>query len=782
MFNRLQKSFSTRLSAAIIGFTIVVFVAAFSVFYIFSSRTIERDARKKAEDTFEITNQKIENVLRKVEISLNSLEWIISSNKLSADSLYLITRRVVSENPDIYGSAIAFEPFHFKDKGEYFSPYSYIDSNQVRSIQLDAEYDYFRWGWYTQPKELGEPCWIGPYFDEGGGNAIICTYSIPLYDKAGKFIGIFTADISLDWLADLINDLKKSDQSYAYMLNNEGTYIAHYLKERILRRNIFEVSDEMKSSGVEELGRRMVSGERGTQMVNNDGVMTYVFFGTLTHSQWSLAIVTPTSDVFGELYRINRIVLVIIIVGLLLLFIFSWRIVRRLTQPLHDFAASARQIAQGNFNAHLPGIKSKDEMKELADSFQYMQNELTNYIANLRDTTAAKEKIDSELRIAREIQMGMIPKIFPPFPTRREIDLYAVLKPAKEVGGDLYDFFMDGENLFFVIGDVSGKGVPASLFMAVTRSLFRSAAGHLQSPAAIVSSLNTSISENNDANMFITLFVAVLNVETGKMKFCNAGHNPPLLLNPNGHCEFMKTEANVPVGVVSNYAFKEQQMLLASGTLLLCYTDGVTEAENTAEQLYSEKRLFNIVSNCKGCSSRKLINDILQDINLHVNNNEPSDDITMMAVDYNKHRLSSNVEHETLTINNDIIEIQRLAEFVERICEQLDLSPALTMNLNLALEEAVSNVILYAYPNDEKGRTIDITIGKTGDELKVVITDSGTPFDPTAQADPDITLPAEERSIGGLGIFMVKKIMDTVAYQRIDEKNILTLKKIIKNV
>ncbi len=775
---QINRSFSTRLSAAILLFTMVIFVAAFSLFYHFTSQSTEQDERENADDLLHITNLEIEKVLGRVETVPENLTWIIGNGHIHPDSLYKITDRVVRENPDIYGCAIAFEPYYFPEKGYYYSPYSYLENGDIHRKQLGTEnYDYFNWEWYTQCKTLLEPCWSEPYFDEGGGQMLMCTYSAPIFDKNGTFIGVFTSDISLDWLADMLDRQKKNDQTYNFMLSRGGMYIAHFLRERILNETIFTATSSMTDTTILTLGKNMIEGKKGEAVIDNDGVKSYVYYGPISRTGWSLAVVLPEEEIFGALHRIRSMVIVITVLGLLLLFFFCWRIVHRIARPLHTFAHSARAIAHGDFSAQLPEITSRDEMKELSDSFGYMQRELVNYIGELQDTTSAKEKIESELRIAREIQMGMIPKIFPPIPNRSEFDLYAVLHPAKEVGGDLYDFFMDGDELYFAIGDVSGKGVPASLFMAVTRSLFRSISNHTHEPAQIIAQLNNAVSENNEANMFVTLFVGVLETKTGHLSFCNAGHNPPVLALPGEPCRFMETLPNIPIGVMEDFPFRQQECTLPDGTMWLGYTDGVTEAENCTDVLYGEPRLLATAETLRERSPREIVAAVVADVDAHVLDNPPSDDITLLVIafDRNKEKKEPALQ-ESITLKNETPELERLAGFIETCSERMDLPMPLAMKLDLALEEAVANVILYAYPG-QTDQSVEIDLERRGELLTLRITDSGIPFDPTAREEPDLSLGAEERPIGGLGIFLVRQLMDSVEYERRDNRNILTMQK-----
>ena len=287
-------------------------------------------------------------------------------------------------------------------------------------------------------------------------------------------------------------------------------------------------------------------------------------------------------------------------------------------------------------------------MGMLYDSFHHMQHSLADYMDELARTTANKERIESELRIASDIQMGMIPKIFPPFPDRKDIDLYATLTPAKEVGGDLYDFFVEDDRLYFTVGDVSGKGVPASLLMAVTRSLFRTMAPHFKVPADIVAALNDALSDSNESNMFVTLFLGVLNLKDGTLRYCNAGHNAPVRFGgtDSGDPAFIPVNPNLALGLFKGFPYLEQEMRLEAGTSLLLYTDGVTEAEDLTQQLFSDERLLNLLARECGSRPARVVEHLMQAIRTHTAEAEQNDDITILCLSYepNGEREASN-EH-----------------------------------------------------------------------------------------------------------------------------------------
>ena len=389
----------------------------------------------------------------------------------------------------------------------------------------------------------------------------------------------------------------------------------------------------------------------------------------------------------------------------------------------------------------------------------------------LGEITAVKERMENELKIAKGIQMSMIPKIFPSYPERGDIDIFASIDPAKEVGGDLFDFFIMDEKLYFCIGDVSGKGVPASLVMAVTRSLFRTLAAHEKSPGRIVTAMNESMSDMNESTMFVTFFCGVLDMKTGHLRYCNAGHNAPVLLNTAKTP--LPVVSNVPLGIVAGTAFQEQETDLKYDDTLFLYTDGVTEAENAKHELFGEERMINALSELKG--SKAHLEEMQKAISDFVGNAPQSDDITMLFIHYLNEETPDTSERHLL-IHNDIQQIPQLADFVETIAEEKHLDHSLTLSLNLALEEAVTNVIMYAYPEGTDG-LVDIEAIIREHSLSFVISDSGQPFDPTAQPDADVSQSIENRQVGGLGIYLVRSIMDNVSYERNGGKNILSMTK-----
>ena len=631
----IRKSFSLRLSLYILFVTSTIFLLAFWIYFGQARRSVSEEAVERAQVKLENTILQIDKVLEAVEIAVKNMSWLVADKLDYPDYMYALTQQILRSNPYVVGSAIAFEPGYYPEKGVLFSPYSYRSEKGIRSKQLGTEdYEYHYMDWYLIPKLLGTPYWSEPYFDEGGADMVMTTYSLPLYDSSGKMYAVFTADISLEWFADKVKEIKPYPNSRNYMIGRGGTFLVNDRKEAILNESFFARPLENGDDELMRTGHQMINGKKGMTSFNREGVSFNIFYAPVQATGWSVSVVCLHDDVFAGVDSLRNRVLTILMFGLLFLTGFCYFTVRRLTNPLARFAGSANEIAKGNFHAELPVIKSKDEMKTLHDSFGTMQQSLVDYIDELKKTTASKERIESELRIARSIQMSMVPKIFPPFPEREDVDLYAKLIPAKEVGGDLYDFFIEDNKLYFIVGDVSGKGVPASLVMAVTCRLFRTIAEHLHTPAEIVKALNDTLAENNDSNMFCTAFLGVLDLKTGNMQYCNAGHNAPVMLASSGEVKFMEVKPNLPLGLFGDFPYEGQECDITKETSLFLYTDGVTEAENTTKVLYSDERLLDLLDKQRKNMPQMIVDMVLDDVNKHVNGAEQSDDITIMCVHY----------------------------------------------------------------------------------------------------------------------------------------------------
>ena len=415
--------------------------------------------------------------------------------------------------------------------------------------------------------------------------------------------------------------------------------------------------------------------------------------------------------------------------------------------------------------------KSRDELLE---EIKATNEELSESLENLRTTRSAKERMESELNIGREIQMSMLPLEFPPFPHRHEFDIYALLHPAREVGGDFYDFFFIDENHFcFCVGDVSGKGVPASLFMAVTKTMIKSKAADDYSTASIITQVNDELSKDNKSYMFVTLFICILNVDTGKMIFTNAGHNPPYIIRQAGKDQERLATLHGPVlGAIEEMTYKEGTTILNADDYVLLYTDGVTEAMNRSNELYSEQRLVDFIQRKPVEGADPLTEAILTEIKTFENGADQTDDITLLTLRYK----GANQEAQTLLIllGNRMEEIDRFTQAFTAFAKEHDVASPVIQKFCLSADDMLNNIISYSY-TDEAKHEIKVEVVIYSNRMVMVISDDGQPFNPFGLNPPDTTLPLEERQIGGLGIHLVESLMDETDYQRHAGYNVVTL-------
>lgn len=629
-------SISGRLMVRVLIVSAFIFTLTFTIFLRMSANKMREEASDNAHSELSNTIHQIDAILHAVEIAVENTAWVVPKSLAYPDSLYAITERLLRNNEFIYGSAIAFEPNYYKSQGHYFSPYSYRGKNgNIRSRQLGTgTYDYHYMDWYQIPKLLDKPYWSEPYYDDGGGNMMMTTYSKPLYDKDGKMYAIITADLSLEWLTELVGGIKAFENSYNLMVSRNASYIVHPNRDLILNETLFSSTYGDTDESLKKMQKDILEGNSGEVLRNMQGSKFFVFYSPVETTQWTVAIVCAMSELHKDAKLLRNMLIVLGIIALLLMIALSYKGIRKVVAPIEDFSDVAKKIATGKFDVELPNITSQDELKELHDSFEYLQQSLVKYIEELKDTTANQERIESELRIASSIQMGMLPKQFPAFPERNDISLWAKLVPAKEVGGDLYDFFIEDEKLYFIIGDVSGKGVPASLVMAVTCRLFRSVASHLKKPADIISSLNDSLADGNDSNMFCTAFLGILDLKTGHLEYCNAGHNAPLVIAPNGNVYPMDIVPNLPLGLFSGFPYEGQETTIERQTMLYMFTDGVNEAENINNELLGDDKIFEMLKKNASLEPGDIIDVTFEQIRRHADGAEQSDDITVMCFKY----------------------------------------------------------------------------------------------------------------------------------------------------
>ena len=616
------------------------------------------------DESSHVTKEYTKRILSDVHIAIENNVYDIEEHLDAPDKLYAIMERIVRLNKRVRSCGVSFVDGYYPQKGRWYCPYAWKENDSVMVGNMgDAKHDYLNASWFKEALKINKDYWSKPFLDGYHSKVPLVAYLYPIRDKQGKTVAVLGADVSLEWLTaklmeqdtgnDTVNlnnrrrreqideDLsrftlfKKYSSIRSYIVNREGLFVAHSDRAYVLKENLFDHLSAEKDGYVDKLRERLAnSHEDSFEKLILDDVPSYLYFTPVKHTDWLIVTQVPVS--FVDLISFVFILVLLFLMGLSLpLVLLACRFaVKSTVKPLIQLAAAVDTMGKGHFSmVKLPELKSRDEVHHLRDAFDDMQHSLQQYIVELKETTASKAVIENELKIAHDIQMSMLPKTFPPFPEREDIDVYGMVMPAKAVGGDLYDFFIRDNKLFFCIGDVSGKGVPASLVMAVARSIFRNVAMHIEAPEVIMSAVNNAIADGNDRNMFVTFFVGVLDLQTHHLNYCNAGHDAPMLLTHD--IEVLSCEANLPVGVMADWHFVPQATQLDSQTMIFLYTDGLAEAENSLHELFGEARIKTAISGYMAHGDKRpkpLIEAVEQAVRRFVSDAEQSDDLTMMAI------------------------------------------------------------------------------------------------------------------------------------------------------
>ena len=624
--------------------TFLVFCLGYGLVFVGAAEVCDRLVKGEYEEIRRITSD--------VYVASINTAPVIEDDLDHPEKMVGIMERMIKTNERIRSCGISFIEGYYPQKGRWFCPYAVRrDSVNIETKILGGKkFDYLNAEWFKEALSKDEGYWGKAFFDGTDQQTALVSYLLPIHDKQHRVVAILGVDMSLEWLNEKVqlmkarayrhdsitidysgdNEWQAEYNAYYFMVDTTGTLLIHPDKNRILKKNIQDyVAKDPKNVIQEMLG--LQTGSHEDLILENSEV--FITYKPVKYTDWSIALAVPMLYLKGFAYAISGFLIVMILIGMLAVYIFGRRTIKKATKPLKQLAASANEVAKGNFQTTLPPLKSRDEIHLLRDSFEQMQQSLTNYVEELKTTTAQKASIESELKIAHDIQMSMLPKTFPPYPERTDIDIYGTLTPAKGVGGDLFDFYIRDEQLFFCIGDVSGKGIPAALVMAMTRSLFRNISSYSSQPAPIVYALNNALADSNEANMFVTLFVGVLNLKTGVMQYCNAGHNSPLLVGRG--VGVLPCECNLPVGIVPDFKYSQQEAMIEPQTTIFLYTDGLNEAEDITHAQFGEIRILDVAKRVMAARENQPLNiiyEMSEAVRQFVGDAEQSDDLTMLAI------------------------------------------------------------------------------------------------------------------------------------------------------
>lgn len=643
---------------------IIMGLTAFWLFALGASFVLEEETYRH-EAMIQATAENINHVISDIYVAVNNQMPEIEESLDRPERMLKLVERTVAQNPRIRSCGISFVENYYPGKGRGYMPYAVRrDSSHIEVNNFGAErQNYLGEDWFLKALDAKDGFWSEPFFEGNDSVSPLVAYVRPVFDQQGRAVAVLGADISLDWLREKMekadwdlyceqwtgfNEERRAKREefwkpYSMIVSRKGTFIVHPDERRIIRDSIGSIVKASKDTVLVTMAQRILEGksskifevtdEDNYECSDFDGRSGYVFFTPINHAGWSLVLFTPALSLDMIAYFIGALLAFFVLLAVVIVWLVSRYSIKRAAKPLKQLASSADEVAKGNFEVPLPYIKHRDEIGNLRDAMEDMQHSLAKYVSELQETTASKAAIEQELKTAHDIQMAMLPKIFPPFPERDDIDIYGQLTPAKDVGGDLFDFFILDEKLYFCIGDVSGKGVPASLVMAVTRSLFRNVAAHTSEPNQIAAALNEVLSDGNETNMFVTAFVGILDLGNGLMRYCNAGHDAPLLVGQG--VGVVPCDANLPLGVMPGYRYTLQELTMERGTTIFLYTDGLNEAEDADHVQFGIQRVQDVAERLLEAGKNQsvtMVERMAEEVHGFVGDAEQSDDLTMLAI------------------------------------------------------------------------------------------------------------------------------------------------------
>ena len=548
--------------------------------YTYTRNLLIREEERITRMELTMESEVVLHTLEEAELSMYENEWSVQQSLAHPDSLFGAVERMIQSNSSVAGACIAVLPDYYPEKGRLFEPYAHKEEGRIVVDQIAGpDHDYTLGPYFQQALREEKEFWSDPY--DFGTDPVqkLITYSYPVRDRSGRLAAICGLDIDLTWLSDTLNVHPYYPSSFGFMLTRDGRLVAGPREEKVSPRTVAYAASLVMDPTVDRTvrGRHRVSCIQFRDPVN--GEEAYLDFRALPRDpRWIIAEVSYRDEVLAPVRRMMWRILLMALAGFVFLLVI-----------IHRFARNGKRLWEADVK---------------------------------------QARIGSELRVARRIQEEMLPKASL---DRSDLTARGFLTPAKEVGGDLFDYYIREEKLFFCVGDVCGKGVPAAMVMAVTHAILRMLSEQEEAPARIVGELNREACRNNATGTFVTLFLGVLDLSTGRLRYCNAGHDRPVLVGDS--VEELPALANVPVGVFDDFTYQEQEVMIPAGTILFLYTDGVTESMDVGRRQFGRERLLGTLSAC----SRKpdaLIRAVSADVRAFAGEAEQSDDLTMLAVHY----------------------------------------------------------------------------------------------------------------------------------------------------
>jgi sigma-B regulation protein RsbU (phosphoserine phosphatase) len=631
---------SFRLSVTVLAISLTAFLVILLINYSISRKYLTQDALRDAGSISALAVSEIQNALGNASLPLLFLSEFLEEHPADTATLMSSLRLLSAADSRIVSSFVHLQSIDSAFGTDGRERHLFRNGTPATDMP-EQEFEI----WQRQLLTKKQAFWSEPYHPSNEKSQRVA-YILPLKVQlnnglaAQGFVGV---EMHLQWLSHLISTKGIYDSDYLFILSGDGIPLLSPASEKNGNEDIFQIARRLNNPEIVELASAMIAGKSGSMLVSrlfvDQGAMVY--YTPIGMTDWSLAVVFPEKDLFGELYHATFILILSSLAGFLLILFAVVYITKRLTKPLRQLADAAGEIGKGKFDADLPVMFFNDEVAMLKQSLENMQEELKNYIKQMIKSETYREKIESELRVAKDIQMGLLRNDFDEISGGGHIEVAGRILPARQIGGDFYDYFMVKDNLFcFAVGDVSGKGIPAAIFMARVLTLLRSGDFTTGNPGKVVAEINRALAQNNEQSIFTTLFVAILDITNGEMVFCNAGHNYPYLLQDATLYE-MKTTHGMAVGVFEKAQYKTAKITLRPGDIIVAYTDGVTEAVNSNGELFGKELLEQNLISYQSGGMRKLNLGLSARVLKFSGNKQQHDDITVFSLEFKRRKQKS---------------------------------------------------------------------------------------------------------------------------------------------
>jgi phosphoserine phosphatase RsbU/P len=745
--------------------------------YQWAKRDILQEVELLTELTITDTMEDMDARIDAVESATRLFARILSQRHYSEAEMSEMLREVVAAREDIFGATIALDP-SWSDSPRGFAPYYYHNpSAGLEYADLTQSMDYPNQSWFRGTRSSLKTSWSEPYFDEGGGNVLMATFSVPLFrELAGKqqFLGVATADLALTELSRQMRAFQLGDTGRAFLLSKKGSILAAPGERNLMKPllSILPPNQEIARWGDVLLAAQQGVAASFTGPCINVAGQCVVKVTPLHSNGWLLGVIYSEYEMLEPLRRqLIRLALTGLL-GVVLIAIAVSVVSRRLTRPLAALVTVTDNIAAGNLAAPMPKVRRQDEVGRLISSFATMQTSLRDHIKELEQETARRNRLQGELNAASDIQLAMLPDAGNSYLEDPRFQLWAFQRPAKAVGGDLYTYSLRGESeLIFAVGDVSDKGVPAALFMARAVTVLQQQLYGELNPARAMERLNNELEKGNENCMFVTLFFGVLNLHTLQLTFASAGHTPPSLLR-DGQAAAISQESGPALALRSGLEYSNNSLLLKRGDLLAIYTDGIDEAFNEAKEQFTSERLDQLLVAKDGGHVPAMGKAIFDAVDEHAGSMPQSDDITCMLLCLPQRESKMS----TLQVGADLSAVKELLFWLRESFALLDIDATTESEVLLISEEVLSNIIKYADLTEQACITIDLAVN--ADVISLRFVDGGKAFNPLTEArGSELEVATEHAEIGGLGVHLWLALTDSQHYQRAGNQNILELTK-----